>query len=316
MAAEPVLLLVYNRLDTLKRVWDVLRRVKPRILFISADGPKSAPEDVLRTEAVRKFVQSQIDWPCDAYFNFLSENEGCKRAVSGGITWFFSHVKAGIILEDDTLPHPSFFTYMHEMLARYADDSRVGMVSGTQLQPGFSQLSSGWDFIRIPFIWGWGTWQRVWSTYQAEPVGWEELKDSALLENRVGSLRSYVRFLWKAMAGVTSGAIDTWDYQLSYLLLREGQLCVIPEQNLVRNLGHAHPLATHTRKGNWTSYLPLQRWRKGKGPLCMQPNTAYERHLMLPHTLAGRIRARLQYYRFRWGLQQQLVDDPFDEVGI
>lgn len=78
----PVLLLAYNRIDTLAQVWEVLRQVRPKYLFLSADGPKPTPEDKERTAAVRTFLQKNIDWPCEAYFNFLPENLGCKKGVA------------------------------------------------------------------------------------------------------------------------------------------------------------------------------------------------------------------------------------------
>jgi hypothetical protein len=36
-------------------------------------------------------------------------NQGCRLGVSRAITWFFEQVKEGIILADDSVPHPDFF---------------------------------------------------------------------------------------------------------------------------------------------------------------------------------------------------------------
>ncbi len=47
-----------------------------------------------------------------------------------GLDWVFSQVESAIILEDDCLPQPSFFTFCEKMLARYSGDSRIGMVRG------------------------------------------------------------------------------------------------------------------------------------------------------------------------------------------
>ncbi len=83
------MLLVYNRVDTLARVWAVLEEVRPPVLFISADGPKpDRPDDAQRVTAVRDFVQSRITWRCDAYFNFYPANQGCRLGVAGSITCF------------------------------------------------------------------------------------------------------------------------------------------------------------------------------------------------------------------------------------
>ncbi|MCS7297098.1 MAG: glycosyltransferase family 2 protein [Bacteroidia bacterium] len=312
MVSEPVLLLVYNRLDTLQHVWEMLRRVKPRLLFISADGPKPNEPDQIRTQAVRTFVQSHIDWPCEAYFHFIPENLGCRRAVAQGLSWFFSQVERGIVLEDDTLPHPSFFEFMSEMLERYADDDRIGMVSGTQLFPNHPALAPGWDFIRIGVIWGWGSWRRVWAKYELEPSWWARLRAEGFPEHRLSSLGPYARYLWEMTQRVMEGKIDTWDYHLSLLLLREGHLNVIPTQNLVRNLGHGHPLAVNIRKKNWMSFLPLQRWQRGEGPLWVQPNLAYEQDIPVPWGFWTKVRLKLKYYEYAWGLRRSLPDDPIE----
>jgi hypothetical protein len=41
------------------------------------------------------------------------------------------------------------------------------------------------------------------------------------------------------------GEIDTWDYQVSFLLLKSESLCVAPKQNMIKNIGFGSD-ATHT----------------------------------------------------------------------
>ena len=56
--------------------------------------------------------------------------------VSSGLDWVFEQVPEAIILEDDCLPHPTFFRFCEELLERYRDDQRVGMISGDNFQFG------------------------------------------------------------------------------------------------------------------------------------------------------------------------------------
>ena len=312
MVKSPVLLLVYNRLDTLRQVWAMLERVRPPVLFISGDGAKNTLADKERVSQVQKFLQSNVTWRCDVYYRFLPENAGCKVAVSSGITWFFSEVESGIILEDDTLPHPSFFRFMDEMLERYAQDQRIGMVSGTQLAPGHPALAEGWDFVRIPVIWGWGTWRRVWTKYEMHPTDWPRLRTLGFPANRMGTLSNYGKYLQHMVDKVFRGEVDTWDYQLAILLLREGQLNVIPSQNLVRNLGHGHPLSTNIRKLDWRSFLPLQAWRGGSGPLWVQPNIPYEQDIFVSFSLLDKVKHKLRSYLYKYGILRFPPDDPLE----
>jgi hypothetical protein len=45
--------------------------------------------------------------------------------VSGAISWFFEQEPEGIVLEDDCVPHASFFPFCAELLKHYRDENRV-----------------------------------------------------------------------------------------------------------------------------------------------------------------------------------------------
>jgi hypothetical protein len=102
-----------------------VRRVLPS-LFIIADGPRPGhPTDTERCQQVRDVV-SQIDWPCEVQRNYAEQNLGLKRRISSGLDWVFTQVESAVVLEDDCLPHPDFFTFCAEMLAMYKMTSAFG----------------------------------------------------------------------------------------------------------------------------------------------------------------------------------------------
>jgi len=272
----PVLLLAYNRLDTLQQVWNALRQAKPATLFVSVDGPKPTPEDQARVEAVRSFVQSHIDWPCDAYFNFYPENQGCKLGVAGGLNWFFSQVEEGIVLEDDTLPHPSFFAYAAEMLERYRDEPRVGCISGLQVLTGW-RFTTGWIFIRLPLIWGWASWRRAWEGYDPFFQEWPKPRRETFLQQALSGNPILIRSFSRGLTLLEAGQIDTWDIQWGFWLMQKNQLSVVPAYNLIRNLGIGHSLALNTKKRRPWQNLPLEPWQGGKPPPAILPDLPYER---------------------------------------
>ena len=99
----PVLFVVFNRLETVKKTLAAIREAAPRQFFIAADGPReSHPEEREMCQAVRNYILENIDWECEIKTRFLEKNLGCKVAVSSAIDWFFSEVEEGIILEDDS----------------------------------------------------------------------------------------------------------------------------------------------------------------------------------------------------------------------
>ncbi len=130
----PVIFLVFNRPDTTQEVFEAIRQAQPPRLFIVADGPRATHSaDEQKCAAVREIV-AQVDWACEVQHNYSAENLGCKRRVSSGLKWAFEQVEEAIILEDDCLPHPTFFRFMQELLEKYRHDDRIGAISGDDFQ--------------------------------------------------------------------------------------------------------------------------------------------------------------------------------------
>jgi len=240
----PVLLLIFNRPDVTERVFAEIRKLKPKRLFIAADGPRAhKPNDPDLCLQTRNMVKD-VDWDCEVKQLYRNDNLGCKLAVSSAITWFFSQVEYGIILEDDILPHPSFFPYMQEVLKRYKDDDRVMMVSGYNTQHGQKRSDASYYFSHYPHIWGWGTWKRAWDKYDVKIDRLAEFKR----QNQIANLFDdpVVQEFWMdKFQMVHDNKYDTWDFQWVYTVFSEAGLCVQPNVNLVSNIGFDMN-ATHT----------------------------------------------------------------------
>ena len=244
----PVLLIGFNRPELLQRVIDRLREVRPRSVFLAVDGPRTMhPDDLGRVQHVRDCA-NQLDWDCDVQTLFREENLGCGRAVSGAITWFFSHVDAGIILEDDILPDRSFFPYAEELLDRYRDDQRVIGVSGSSyLPPDVTTTHDSYRFSIIPNIWGWATWSDRWDRYQFDIQGWRRRLPSRRLWHWVHHSPWAFAF-WSAQFDLVGRhRIDTWDLQLVAAAMATGGLTATPNTNLVENIGWGEG-STHTQR--------------------------------------------------------------------
>ena len=104
-----VALFVFNRPDTTRRVFEAIASLQPARLLLIADGarPGKAGEAKL-CQQVRDIV-SQVNWPCEVSTNFAENNLGCGERMISGLDWVFSLVEEAILLEDDCLPHPTFF---------------------------------------------------------------------------------------------------------------------------------------------------------------------------------------------------------------
>lgn len=161
----PILFLIFNRPETTERVFQQIRKIQPRQLFVSADGPRPTKIGEQETcEQVQKIIQ-KIDWKCDLKTNYSEKNLGCRVAVSSGINWFFNHVYEGIILEDDCVPDISFFHFCETMLEYYRNDERIMHIGGFNYQDGIIRGSGSYYFSQLSHIWGWATWKRAWDKY-------------------------------------------------------------------------------------------------------------------------------------------------------
>ena len=97
-------------------MFDEIKKIRPRQLFVTADGPREGkPGEKERCEEARRVIE-QVDWDCEVKRNFSAVNLGCGKAESSGMTWFFNNVEEGILLEDDCVPNQSFFRFCQELL--------------------------------------------------------------------------------------------------------------------------------------------------------------------------------------------------------
>jgi hypothetical protein len=253
---SPILFLVFNRPESTARVFEAIRAAQPPRLYIAADGPRASRAGESERCALTREVASAVDWPCSVSTLFRATNLGCKNAVSSAIGWFFEHENEGVILEDDCLPDRSFFRYCDELLAHYRDNPRIGLISGDNFQFGKTHGASSYYFSRYAHVWGWASWRRVWQHYDLDCANWPAFRDGEGLERIPGISRREIRYWRSIFDRVSANQIDTWDYQLVLAMWSHQMLSVLPQQNLVSNIGFGTE-ATHTSTVSKFANLPV-----------------------------------------------------------
>ena len=215
----PILIITFNRPDHVRKVLTEVRKQQPLQLYIAQDGPRAGNEnDKVRCKEVQDVVNKMVDWTCELHTNYQKKNLGCGRGPYEAMSWFFQNVEQGIILEDDVVPHPIFFTYMAELLERYKDDERVGMVTGHNLQRYYSRYNSYYFTHEMAGTLGWGTWRRVWKDFEFEiPYNQNQLR-KALQRYKLPPLciRRSCSLYQQWLSGSRH---DCWDFQFDYYLL-------------------------------------------------------------------------------------------------
>jgi hypothetical protein len=298
----PILFLVFNRPDTTAKVLERIVEQHPRDLYVAADGPRAGKayetERCLATRALFDRLPSDIT----VHRLFREENLGCRKAVSSAISWFFTHVDAGIILEDDCLPDPSFFGFCEAGLRHYAKENRIQIISGQN--PRVSSASSTDAVLsRYPHIWGWATWKRAWQGYDPDLNEWPSGAAIKNIERWLHS-RHAVTF-WSRYFDSIKNGLDTWDVQLNYLMYRNHALAAVASTNLIRNIGFFTD-ATHTTNPDdsrqFLEVIPV----KGppRFPEAIIPDEQFDAWLVRNHyykediTVLGRLKglARIPYH--------------------
>jgi hypothetical protein len=243
----PVALIIFNRPHTTERVFAEIAKAKPPKLFVIADGPRSDwPGEAEKCVATRAIIE-RVDWECEVFKNYSDVNLGCGRRPATGISWVFEQVEEAIILEDDCVPHPTFFRFCEELLERYRDDKRMMHISGNNFQFGRRRTPFSYFLSCHNICWGWASWRRAWQHFDMGVKLWPALRDTSWLLDIVGDTRA-VQYWQKVFdqAYVSRGNVNYWDYQWTLTCWAQNGLSILPNTTLVSNIGFGEG-ATHTK---------------------------------------------------------------------
>ncbi|MEF3279923.1 MAG: nucleotide-diphospho-sugar transferase [Elusimicrobiota bacterium] len=243
----PILFIVFNRSDTTQRVFEEIKKARPLRLYIASDGPREDKKGEAKiVEKIREYLLKNIDWNCEVKTFFENKNWGPMKYVSMAITWFFENEEMGIILEHDCVPSQSFFKFCEELLVYYKDDDKVGMIFGFNPFSNRIKIDSSFFFSKYDIIWGWATWRRVWKLYDVEIKSWIEDKKSGVLNSFSDNylVRKYFQLIFDLYYYKVEKS--SWDAQFSYVLMKHNMLTIVPQKNLIKNIGYGSEDAVHT----------------------------------------------------------------------
>ena len=245
----PVVLFAFNRPELTAKVFEVIRRAKPEKLFVFIDGPRASnSSDIKLSKEVLEIV-SDVDWDCDVIYEVSETNMGIRKRFVSGLGSVFSKVEEAIIVEDDCLPNLSFFRFQQEMLTKYRDDPSIGLVCGFNPLGSFPEAPGSYFFSVYSSVWGWGTWKRVWDTYDPNAEQWLTEAGREAVNSSIET-KSAQRF-WGHNFDLVSRnhEYSTWDYQMVFNQLVNRRLNIYPRTSLVSNIGFSID-ANHTMDVN------------------------------------------------------------------
>lgn len=231
----PVLFLVFNRPEKTKRVFEVIRSVKPSKLYVAADAPrKNIPEDIEKCRAVIKIVK-EIDWECDVNYLFHEQNVGCSLAGKMAWDWIFSREEEMIFLEDDGLISKSFFYLSQNLLNYYRYDKRIAYICG--VNHGKKNGDGSYFYSRyFSGTYGMATWKRVYKLYDYSFESFPKIRKTKTYK---ATFLCHFEEIYRNRRFKKNfkNLENTYDLQIAFMLHKYNMYNIIPNINLVSNIG-------------------------------------------------------------------------------
>lgn len=286
----PVVLIGFNRPERIIRVLETVLQYNPSCLYISIDGPRNET-DSSKVQEVRSLILSKTEG-INAKIRFHEQNIGFNDNVTSAISWMFENEEAGIILEDDCLPHDFFYEYCESLLKRYEKESKIKLVSGFSYDSPIKDSEHNYYFSSVIGSWGWATWRDRWQEFS-----W---KSNELSDNH---LRSVIRkhFNHKLAVEYLKDIMKkrSWDTCFFYNILENDGCVVLPKHNLINNIGFDnnatntneldHPLAN-------VQHTKLERFDLSKYPRRIQTNKKHDTRIIFEKVICNTPEKKITTY--------------------
>lgn len=254
----PVAVFAYRRPDHLRSVLEALEAgllADKTDVTIFVDGPKNETEEANVSATVEVAKSS---W-CFRSLTVVTSptNQGLARSILSGVSSMFESNEKLIVLEDDCLPSGKFLTFMNQALEAYEEASDVISISGYAYfdAPRWSQTY----FINFIETWGWGSWARVWKSFDPSPADLLEQIESRRLAKRF-DFNGAMPFT-KLLRQQVNGEVDSWGVSWAAHAVVNGLLTLYPNRSLIEmigldnsgtHIGDGHPSKYMGRKANQT----------------------------------------------------------------
>ena len=283
--STPVLFIAFNRTDTTQIVFDRIREVQPHKLYIAVDGPRSNKpgEEDLCQQVVE--ITKNVDWDCNAKYLIRDKNLGCKLSVTEAISWVLRYEDMVIVIEDDVVPAIPFFYFAAELLERYKDDDRIGMISGNNYTP-IKNMDCDYLFSKYSHIWGWATWKRAWDKFDVDLPELEETINTdfpSMLFGNKKEKKYFKKYFKSWFEKIKNRNENAWGPQYLFYMLNNNLLSIVPKTNLASNIGLKSSRTDSISKKNKYYWPANNTFTLTKHPDKVEQNINYDAYHFKKH---------------------------------
>ncbi len=250
----PILFIIFKRKSVALESFKSIKAVQPAKLYIAGDAARNGVEgEDTSVRETRQAILDTIDWECEVKTLFQEKNLGCCMGVYSAINWLFDNEEQGIIIEDDCVMRSSFFPFVEEMLERYANDTRIGMIDAANYITN-AAIPHSYGFSRYKSTNGWATWRRAWKLMDLD-MTWRGGKFEDSIIKNMGYKSKDVRYWKYRIKAIDKNDVSAWDWQWYFTLASYNMLGIYPKYSLTTNIGFGAG-ATHTSESKTpTQYI-------------------------------------------------------------
>ena len=239
----PIVLFVYNRVDTLELTVNALKNnvwAEQSVLYVFSDSSKSDRDqvDVLK---VRDFIR-KISGFKEVIVMEAAQNLGLAKSIIDGVSFVISKHQKVIVLEDDLISSPNFLVYMNKALVYYEPELKIFSISG--YSPTMAHHKDIDVYLtRRASSWGWATWGNRWNGIDWEVKDYPTFRASKVKRKQFNEMGSDLcGMLDKQM----HGKLNSWAIRWVYAQFKKDLYSVYPTVSKIENIGTAQA-ATNTR---------------------------------------------------------------------
>jgi len=238
MVETPVLYITFARPEYASQSFAAIKKAQPKKLYFYSNKARSdRPDEIARNEEVRSYIK-QIDWDCEVKTWFRDEYVDVYTSLWGAIDWLFGNEKKGIIIEEDVVASLAFYSFVDQIIDKYEDDPKVWMISGNNCTPQFNPENLSYWGTRFIHIFGWASWASRWEKIDRRMTGWPKLRQSREYKKYWGNfIAARIQKMYYNKVFANYCQYNPWDFVFSYNMVKFNSYCIVPNTNLVADVG-------------------------------------------------------------------------------
>ena len=238
---KPAILIVgFERPNNLIKIYNEVSNLKlPIYIFVDRCNKDANFLNEATISVAMKLTKNNVQ-----NLKISEENFGVGRAVPRAIEWVLKSNESIIILEDDCIPNGTAIRFLTTTLETIKMNPKIAIVAASSPVKESDQINSSF-LSKYPLIWGWATTRGKWnslSRYTDMRVSSFEIIRKTIF--RVDNWKS-IAFFYAAHLRVKFGLLSAWDSNLALGLILERKYAVVPNLNLITNVGNDE-VASHT----------------------------------------------------------------------